>query len=80
MKHDTNNRLTMSTYSSRSQVPPENWISQAEAARIRNVSRQAISRLIKKGRFNTLTIGGKVLLQRSEVESYEPEPPGRKPK
>lgn len=80
MKHDTNYRLTMSTYSSRSQDLAEDWISQAEAARIRNVSRQAISRLIKRGRFNTLTIAGKVLLQRSEVEAYEPQAPGRKPK
>ena len=80
MKHDTGNRLTLSTYSSRTPRDSGDWISQSEAARIRDVSRQAISRLIKKGRFNTLTIGGKVLLKRSEVEAYQPEPPGRKSK
>jgi excisionase family DNA binding protein len=53
------------------------WVSQAEAARIRGVSRQAISRLIKKGRFKVLEIGGKILLNRSEVEAFVPELPGR---
>jgi excisionase family DNA binding protein len=53
------------------------WVSQAEAARIRGVSRQAISRLIKKGRFQVLEIGGKVLLNRSEIEAFVPELPGR---
>ena len=80
MKHDTKNGLTMSTHSLRTPKHLDDWISQSEAARIRDVSRQAISQLIKKGRFNTLTIGGKVLLKRSEVEAYQPEPPGRKPK
>ncbi|HEY6352312.1 MAG TPA: helix-turn-helix domain-containing protein [Candidatus Angelobacter sp.] len=56
---------------------PEHWISQAEAARIRRVSRQAIARLIKKGRFRVLRIGGKTLLSRSEIEEYTPERPGR---
>ena len=54
------------------------WISQAEAARIRSVSGQAISRLIKKGRFDVLMIGGKILLKRSKIEACQPEPPGRK--
>lgn len=49
----------------------------AEAARIRRVSRQAIARLIKKGRFQVLRIGGKTLLNRLEVEKYAPERPGR---
>jgi excisionase family DNA binding protein len=53
------------------------WISQAEAARIRGVSRQAISRLIKKGRLKVLQIGGKVLLNRAEIESFVPEKAGR---
>jgi len=53
------------------------WVSQAEAARIRGVSRQAIARLVKKGRLRVLRIGGKVLIQRSEIESFVPEQPGR---
>lgn len=53
------------------------WVSQAEAARIRGVSRQAIARLIKKGRLQVFRIAGKVLLKRLEVESFIPEQPGR---
>lgn len=77
MKKNTRNGLTLSTYLSESTPASEDWISQAEAARIRGVSRQAISRLIKKGRFRIWKIGGKVLLKRSEVKAYKPEQAGR---
>ncbi|MGO9494761.1 MAG: helix-turn-helix domain-containing protein [Terracidiphilus sp.] len=53
------------------------WVSQAEASRIRGVSRQAISRLIRKGRLRTLEIGGKVFLNRAEIEKFVPKKPGR---
>jgi excisionase family DNA binding protein len=59
---------------------PAQWISQANAAEMRGVSRQAIARLVKKGRFTTLSIGGKTLLKRSEVEEFKPRPPGPLPK
>ncbi len=59
---------------------PDEWISQAEAARIRKVSRQAISLLTKKGRLPVLRIGGRVLVHRKEVEEFMPEPAGRPPK
>ena len=59
---------------------PDEWISQAEAARIRKVSRQAISLLAKKGRLPVLKIGGRVLVHRKEVEEFMPEPAGRPPK
>jgi excisionase family DNA binding protein len=55
----------------------DKWVSQAEAARIRGVSRQAIARLIKKGRLGVFRIAGKVLLNRAEVESFVPDQPGR---
>lgn len=58
---------------------PAEWVSQAEAARIRGVSRQAIARLIKKGRFQVLEVGGKTLIKRSAIETFTPEPPGRPP-
>ena len=77
MKKDSNNGLTMSTHFKAGGPSSDEWISQAEAARIRRVSRQAIARLIKKGRFRILRIAGKVLLKRSEVEAYAPEQPGR---
>ncbi|MGR8932481.1 MAG: helix-turn-helix domain-containing protein [Gammaproteobacteria bacterium] len=43
------------------------WVSQADAARLRGVSRQAISKLVQKGRLRTLTIGGHVLVHRDDV-------------
>lgn len=58
---------------------PDEWISQAEAARLRNVTRQAISLLVKKGRLRTLKIGGRLLVRRQEVEAFTPEPAGRPP-
>lgn len=45
----------------------KDWISQADAARLRGVSRQAISKLVQKGRLRTLTIGGHVLVHRDDV-------------
>lgn len=59
---------------------PAQWVSQAEAAEIRGVTRQAIADLVKKGRFQTLAIAGKLLLSRSEVEAFQPKPPGPVPK
>jgi excisionase family DNA binding protein len=59
---------------------PEEWMSQAEAARLRKVSRQAISLLVKKGRLPVLKIGGRVFVHRKEVEGFTPEPAGRPPK
>ena len=56
---------------------PGEWISQAEAGRLRGVSRQAIAGLIRKGRFHSIEVGGRLLLRRVEVESYRAERPGR---
>lgn len=58
-------------------VDPEEWISQAEAARLRGVSRQAIARLVKRGRLTTLTVGGHVLVKKSEVLEFAPRSAGR---
>jgi excisionase family DNA binding protein len=58
-------------------IEADQWVSQAEAARIRRVSRQAIARLVKKGRFRSLEIGGRLLLERTDVEHYKAEAPGR---
>jgi excisionase family DNA binding protein len=59
---------------------PIQWVSQAEAAKIRRVTRQAIANLVKKGRFTTLAVGGRTLLKRSDVENFKPQPPGPSPK
>ena len=56
---------------------PSEWISQAEAARVRGVSRQAIALLVKRGRFPVLNIGGRLLVRRKDVEEFTPEPGGR---
>ncbi len=56
------------------------YISQAEAARIRGVTQQAIDNLVKKSRFQTMRIGGRTLLSRSDVEAFQPTMPGREPK
>jgi|HubBroStandDraft_1064217.scaffolds.fasta_scaffold29856_3 excisionase family DNA binding protein len=78
MPKNITNRLTVSTYLLKSTVSLEDWISQAEAARIRGVSRQAIARLVKQGRFNVLRVGGKTLLNRPEVKAFKPNRPGRR--
>ena len=59
---------------------PTEWVSQADAAKIRGVTRQAIARLLAKGRFTALSIAGKVLLKRSEVGEFKPKPPRLSPK
>jgi len=56
---------------------PAEWITQAEAARLRQVSRQAIHRLIERGKLSTLEVAGNRLVKRSDVEAFEPEAPGR---
>jgi hypothetical protein len=55
----------------------DDWITQAEAARVRGVSPQGISDLIGRGRLQTLRIGGKTFVRRSEVEGFAPMPGGR---
>jgi DNA-binding XRE family transcriptional regulator len=58
----------------------DEWISQAQAARIRGVSRQAIASLIKHHRVETLEIGGRLLVRRRDIEQFEPQKAGRRPR
>jgi excisionase family DNA binding protein len=53
------------------------WISQAEAARIHGVSRQAISKMIRAGRIRALEIGGHILVSRAEILGFERRTAGR---
>lgn len=53
-------------------------ISQAEAARIRGVTRAAIRDLIRRGRLRSVTVGGRELVYRSEAENFEKDKPGPK--
>ena len=48
----------------------EDYISQAQAARIRAVTRQAIGDLIKRGRLRSVRLAGRNLVLRSEVETF----------
>lgn len=52
-------------------------ISQAEAARLRGVTRAAIQDLVRRGRIRSVNIGGRALVFKSEVENYEQGMPGR---
>lgn len=67
------NPLTMSTHFG----DPDEWISQAEAARLRGVSRQAIATLVRRGRLPMLRIAGRTLVRRKDVLTFEPLPAGR---
>lgn len=60
-------------------IDPDEWISQAQAAKIRGISRQAINELVQKGRFDTQEIAGNTLVRREDVENYEPKKGGRPP-
>jgi excisionase family DNA binding protein len=53
------------------------WVSQAEAARLRGVTRQAIAKLVRKGKLKTLEIGGYSLVNKQEVLKFKDGPAGR---
>jgi hypothetical protein len=53
-------------------------ITPTQAARIRGVTRAAITSLIKRQRLQAIEIGGRPFLRRSEVENFAPEKPGPK--
>jgi excisionase family DNA binding protein len=55
----------------------EDWISQAEAARIRGVSQERIRQLVQEGRLQSVEVAGRKLVRRSEVEAFVPKPEGR---
>lgn len=52
-------------------------ITQSEAAKIREVSPEAISDLIRRGRLTPVEVGGRKFLRRSEVVNFEALPGGR---
>jgi excisionase family DNA binding protein len=53
-------------------------VTPTEAARLRGVTRAAITALVKRGRLQTVEVGGRPFLRRSEVEGFEAEKPGPK--
>jgi excisionase family DNA binding protein len=54
-------------------------ISQAEAARLRGVTRGAIQDLVRRGRIRAVSVAGRTLVYKGEIESYEKGEPGRPP-
>jgi excisionase family DNA binding protein len=60
------------------QVDPSDWMTQAEAARLRSVSRQAINHLVRMGRVRTLVVGRRVLVNVEDIKNYKPSKPGPK--
>jgi len=59
---------------------PKELVSQATAARMRGVSKQAIANLIRRGKLKSVMIDNHVFLLKKDVESFEPDTPGPKPK
>ena len=59
------------------QAKLEDLVTQAEAARIRGVSREAIYGLVARGKLKAVEIGGQKFLSRSAVKNYSPEVGGR---
>jgi predicted DNA-binding protein (UPF0251 family) len=78
-KNERDNRLRTLTDQSQQSVKPGDWISQAEAARIRGVSQPAIVKLIRRGRLTTVNMAGRTVVLRSEVENFIAQPKGGRP-
>ncbi len=55
-------------------------ITQADAARIREVSREAIADLIKRGRLSTVEVAGQKFVRRSEIDNFTTRAAGRPPR
>jgi len=55
----------------------EDLITQAEAARLRGVTRAAINDLVKRRKLKVITIGNVRFLSRKEVLNYTPKVGGR---
>lgn len=53
------------------------WITQAEAARQKGVTRQAIAKLIKRGKLQTMEFGGHTFVLLDEITNFTSQNPGR---
>ena len=67
----------MSTYSQKDMGPLSDWISQAEAARLRGCTRQAVAKLVRNGRLRTIEVAGYTLVSREEIMKFRAHPSGR---
>jgi excisionase family DNA binding protein len=74
-------RIKYLRYAELNNINLADFISQSEAARIRRVARQTIADLIERGRLTSVTVAGRTLVLRSEVEKFVAQPKlGRPPK
>ncbi|MEO6670839.1 MAG: helix-turn-helix domain-containing protein [Ferruginibacter sp.] len=55
----------------------QEWVTQAEAARIRGISRQAINKLVKRGKIQTFEVSSVTFVNREEIQKYKPKKSGR---
>jgi len=55
---------------------PADWISKADASRLRGVSRQAMWDLVRRGRLTTRVIAGRIYVSRAEVLNFKRIPRG----
>jgi len=55
----------------------KDWITQAEAARVRDVTRQAINKLVKSNRIRSVKIGGVTLVNKDDVKNFVAKSSGR---
>ena len=53
------------------------WVSISEASRLRGVSRQAISKLVKLGRLESVNVAGRRLVHKKDILEFERKPAGR---
>jgi hypothetical protein len=58
-------------------IDQDDMITQAEAARIRGVSHEAIRYLVRMERVEVHRIAGKVFISRKSIEAYQPSVGGR---
>jgi hypothetical protein len=61
-------------------VDMSDLISQAEAARVRGVTLNAIRDLVRRSRLSKVEVGGRTFVYRSEVEGFSALTPGPKGK
>ena len=62
----------------KSGLSKDDLITQAEAARLRRLSRAAIHALVKRGRLKSRKISGRVMVYRSEVLKFQKSKSGPK--
>src|SRR5690349_11553148 len=71
-----NNRITRDS----GHMDLNNIVSQAAAARMLGITRQAVASLINRGRLKTVRVDGVPYVYRSSVEGFQKRKPGPKPK